>query len=125
MPFIRGENPKKWRTEAHSEVDFRYFPLYPDVFPEKELGIAFEECSFNIIRDEHYKYVHFTALPPLFFDLKNDPGELNNLADDSTYTNLVLKSAQRMLSWRMSNDERTLTGMVAGPNGITKRSRSR
>jgi len=125
MPFIRGERPKKWRTEAYSEVDFRYLGLHPDVFPEKELGIGFEECSFNIIRDEHYKYVHFTALPPLFFDLNNDPGELNNLADDPTYTDLVLKYAQRMLSWRMSNDERTLTGMVAGKNGITKRSRSR
>jgi len=61
----------------------------------------------------------------LFFDLKNDPGELNNLADDPTYTDLVLKYAQRMLSWRMNNDERTLTDMVVGPNGITKQSRSR
>ena len=125
MPFIRGENPKKWRTEVYSEVDFRYFTLYPGVFPEKELGIAFEECSFSIIRDEHYKYVHFAALPPLFFDLKNDPGELNSLVDDPAYTDLVLKYAQRMLSWRMSNDERTLTGMMVGKNGITKQSGSR
>ena len=36
--------------------------------PEKALGIGIEECCFNVIRDERYKYVHFAALPPLFFD---------------------------------------------------------
>jgi arylsulfatase A-like enzyme len=79
----------------------------------------------NVIRDEQYKYVHFADLPPLFFDLKNDPDELYNLARDPAYTELILEYAQKMLSWRMVNDERTLTHMTVGPEGITKRPRSR
>jgi arylsulfatase A-like enzyme len=116
VPFLLGKTPQKWRTEVHWEVDFRYM---------EELGIDFEACCFNVIRDDHYKYVHFTALPPLFFDLSNDPDELHNLAGNPAYTKLVLKYAQKMLSWRMVNDERTLTHMLAGPNGMTERPRSR
>jgi hypothetical protein len=26
----------------------------------------------RVLRGERYKYVHFTALPPLFFDLQED-----------------------------------------------------
>ncbi len=37
---------------------------------------------------------------------------------------IVLKYAQKMLSWRMVNDERTLTYMLVGPKGVVKRSRS-
>ncbi len=126
VPFLRGKTPKKWRSEVHWEVDFRNMRVtFPDAFPEKELGIDFEACSFNVIRDEHYKYVHFAALPPLFFDLKNDPDELHNLADDPAFTGLLLTYAQKMLSWRMVNDERTLTYMLVGPNGVTERPRSR
>ncbi len=49
-----------WRTEAYWEVDFRFFDMFPDVYPDKELGIDDDECCFNVIRDEHYKYVHFS-----------------------------------------------------------------
>ena len=34
---------------------------------DEKLEIGFEECSFNVIRDENYKYVHFAALPPIVF----------------------------------------------------------
>ena len=121
LPFFRGEPLKRWRTEVHWEVDFGFLDDYPDVQPGKELGLASEECAFNVIRDSHYKYVHFAALPPLFFDIKNDPAELHNLADDSAFTGLMFEYARKMLSWRMANDERTLTGMRAGPKGISER----
>ncbi len=56
-----------------------------------------------------YKYVHFTALPALFFDLEEEPAEFCNLADDPTYQGLALECAQKMLSWRMSHEDRALT----------------
>jgi len=122
LPFLLGDTPPKWRREVHWEMDFR------DVvegLPEKELGIGFEECCFNVIRDERYKYIHFAALPPLFFDLQNDPAELQNLAEDPGYAQLILKYAQKMISWRMANDERTLTHMLLGSNGVIERARNR
>jgi arylsulfatase A-like enzyme len=121
-PFLKGEDPKTWRNEAHWEVDFRYMqPSWGYEPPDEKLGIEFEECTFNVIRDENYKYVHFAALPPLFFDLKNDPDELHNLAQDPAYTDLMLSYAQKLISWRMANDERTLTHLMVGPNGVVEK----
>ena len=120
-PLLTGQRPAGWRNEAHWEIDFR------DVnrgIPEKALGIHLNECCLNVIRDENYKYVHFAALPPLFYDLRKDPHELHNVAGDPAYTGLVLQYAQKMLSWRIVNDEKTLTGMKVGPGGVTERSRS-
>jgi arylsulfatase A-like enzyme len=74
-----------------------------------------------VIRDERYKYVHFTTLPALFFDLEEDPAELRNLADDPAYQSLVLEYAQKMLSWRMAHDERRLANTVLTPTGPVER----
>ncbi len=38
-----------------------------------------EGTEFRMIRWRQYKYVRFRTAPPLFFDLKNDPGEQSNL----------------------------------------------
>jgi len=122
LPFLTGDTPHDWRTETHWEVDFRFIDLFPDLYPDRELGIAYDDCCFNVIRDSRYKYIHFTALPPLFFDLQNDPDELHNLADDPDHAPLVLRYAQKMISWRMANDERTLTHLRAGPDGIVEKS---
>ena len=62
-----------------------------------------------MIRDKRYKYVHFAALPPLLFDLEADPWEMKNLADDPKMAPVVLRYAQKMLSWQLSHAERTLT----------------
>ena len=118
QPYLQGGRPKRWREEAHWEIDFRDLEHGE---PEKALGIRFDECCLNVIRGKRYKYVHFAALPPLFFDLEKDPDELHNLAEEPEYRELVLRYAQKMISWRMVNDERTLTGMKVGPKGVVQR----
>ncbi len=118
LPFCRGESPAGWRAEAHWEVDFRNVRTGA---PERVLGIGLDQCALNVIRGERYKYVHFAALPPLFFDLDRDPGELVDRAADPDYAALVLSYAQKLLSWRMEHDERTLTGMHLAPGGVYER----
>ncbi|MEQ9518314.1 MAG: alkaline phosphatase family protein, partial [Parvibaculum sp.] len=93
-PFLEsGRAPATWRTEAHWEYDFRD-PA--DDEAEQSLGLTLHQCTMNIIRSEKYKYVHFTGLPPLFFDLEKDPGERTNRATDPAYMSLVLEYAQKM-----------------------------
>lgn len=115
LPFLEGREPQHWRTAAHSEFDFRDFAnaLSPDAF-----GLTLEECWLSVLRDERAKYVHFAGLPPLFFDLENDPDEFENRAGDPSYAAQVLDYAQRMLSWRMAHVERTLTNLVVTPAGV-------
>ncbi|WP_119460073.1 alkaline phosphatase family protein [Rhodospirillaceae bacterium SYSU D60014] len=117
-PFLDGERPTDWRQEVHWEYDFRD-PV--NQRPETALGLASDQCTLNVIRDRRYKYVHFTALPPLLFDLESDPQELVNLAEDPAYAPVVLAFAQKMLSWRMCHDERTLTGLFLTKDGVVER----
>jgi len=110
--------PGRWRTEAHWEFDFR---KPDDDTVERALGLTMHQCTMNIIRSDRYKYVHFAKLPPLFFDLENDPGEFVNLAGDPSYLPLVLEYAQKLLSWRMNHDEQTLTHIVLSEQGPVSR----
>ena len=114
-----GELPVNWRTEAHWEYDFRDIPNGAAM--EAELGLTAHQCTLNVIRSNDYKYVHFTNLAPLFFDLQADPGELHNLANDPAYLPKVLEYAQKMLSWRMNHDEQTLTHMALTEAGVVQR----
>ncbi len=122
-PFIEtGTAPTHWRSEAHWEFDFRN-PA--DDHAEQDLGLSLHQCVMNIIRDEKFKYVHFAGLPPLLFDLEADPGEFNNLAEDPAYQGVLLKYAQKMLSWRMTHDEQTLTHYAITPEGLKERAAPR
>lgn len=121
--FLEGKPaPASWRTEAHWEYDFRD-PT--DDESERALGLTLHQCTMNVIRDEKWKYVHFTKLPPLLFDLENDPGEFINRANDPECLPVVLEYAQKMLSWRMNHDEQTLTHISLTDDGPVVRASAR
>ena len=117
-PFVHGETPADWRTEVHYEFDFR--TTFDNVHANV-LGLPIDQCSLAVIQDTQYKYVHFDALPALFFDLTADPGQFTNLADNPAYAARMLTYAQKMLSWRLRYADRTLTGYSASPQGLVDR----
>ena len=113
-PFLAGETPENWREDAHTELDFRNF----GDFGAPMLGLKPDQCAFSVIRGERYKYVHFTALPALLFDLEQDPGEFINRADDPAYREVALEYAQKLISWRMNHDDRELSNTRLTPQGV-------
>jgi arylsulfatase A-like enzyme len=118
LPFCHGAPPADWRQEVHYEFDFR------DIFysqPESVLGVGMDTASLAVIQDREFKYVHFAALPPLLFDLEEDPGQFVNRADDPAYAGIVRDYAQKMLSWRLTHADRTLTHFRATPAGLERR----
>ena len=118
-PFLEGSGtPSNWRTEAHWEFDFRD-PT--DAAVEEKLGLTLHQCTMNVIRDSAYKYVHFTKLPPLLFDLRKDPDEFVNCANDPDYLPVMLQYAQKLLSWRMNHDEHALTHIALTHEGPVER----
>ncbi len=122
-PFLEtGKAPGHWRREAHWEYDFRD-PTNTEA--EDALGLTLHQCVMNIIRDDKFKYVHFAGLPPLLFDLESDPGEYKNLASDPAHRETLLTYAQKMLSWRMTHDEQTLTHYAITPEGLKARAAPR
>jgi arylsulfatase A-like enzyme len=120
MPLVHGTRPADWRDALHYEYDFR------ETFhsrAERDLGLDIDEASLMVIQDEKWKYVHFAALPPLLFDLENDPDQFRNLAGQPAYAAIEADCAQRALSWRMRHADRTLTHYRATPTGLERRTK--
>ena len=115
LPLLDGAKPLGWRDALHYEYDFRDIHYSR---PEADLGLAMDESSLCVIQDDAFKYVHFAALPPLLFDLRADPHQMRNLAEQATHADIVREYAQRMLSWRMRHADRTLTHYRSSPNGL-------
>ena len=118
LPLVHGSRPADWRKFLFYEYDFR------DVYysqPEARVGVSMDDASLMVIQDERRKYVHFAALPPLFFDLRNDPHQFHNLAASPAHAEAVRDYAQMALSHRMRHAERTLTHFRASPQGLDNR----
>lgn len=110
-PFLRtGEAPQDWRDAVHWEWSFND-PEHR--MSENILGIPAEHCTLNVVRTETSKYVQFAGdqqlLPPLLFDLTDDPEQRHNLAGSGDHLDSMLDGAQRLLSWRMQHAERTMS----------------
>jgi arylsulfatase A-like enzyme len=111
LPILQGKPLTNWRTSAHFEFDFRHTQA------ENALGLNMESACLNVIRDQHYKYVHFADLPCLLFDLQKDPEELVNIATSAT--TVVAEYAQRLLSWRLRTTDKTLSHLqISRTNGL-------
>ena len=116
-PWLAGTTPNAWRDAAFWEFDFRD-PRSQTA--ERHLGLTSDQCTLNVIRDLAYKYVHFTALPPLLYDLAADPGELSNLAGRPEMAPVIARYAQRLLSHRMLHAERSLANTMLTPMGVVR-----
>jgi len=114
-PWLIGSLPERWRKSVFWEFDFRN-PVTRRY--ETALHLSSDECTLNVLRDDKFKYVHFTALPPLLFDLQRDPGELVNRADDMAYAMQLRDYAQKLLTHRMLHAERSLTNAMLSPRGV-------
>ena len=118
-PFLAGkEADTAWRGEAFWEFDFRDIA---NGAAERHFGLRPNECNLSVLRGERFKYVHFAGLPPLLFDLQDDPMELRNLAEDPAYLGERLRLAERLLSLRARHLDQTLAYTeltAAGPVSI-------
>jgi arylsulfatase A-like enzyme len=112
QPFLSGGRPERWRDAAHWEWDYR------DPRIAELLDLELTAANLAVLRDRHGKYVHFAGLPPAFYDLDADPGELHNVADDPAHRDRVLEYAQRLLSWRLATDDNTLARLLVTPDGV-------
>lgn len=110
LPFCHGTPPAKWRDGVMYEYDFREVT---DPSVEQRFGIDLDDCCLAVYQTARWKYVHFAALPPLLFDLENDPGEFDNLAGDPAFAEFLAEMAQRLLSRRLAHANRSLTGYFA------------
>lgn len=111
MPLVRGEDIQDWRDAVYGDWDFRFYEA------SEKLSLASEQCRAWMVRDERFKYVHFNALPAMLYDLQNDPDELNNLADDEEYKELVQHYRLKLLEWRQSTEDNSRGAVLEAERG--------
>lgn len=114
-PFLDGGNPK-WREAAFWEFDFRDIA---GKTTERHFDLASHQCNLAVVRTAEWKYVHFGGgLPPLLFDLVDDPHETHNLAGEPAHLKTRLEMAERLLEWRAAHLDRTLSLVELTPRGL-------
>lgn len=112
-PFLAGEPPPFWRDAAHWEYDWRweYIPFGPHHWPwDRRL----ETKHLAVLASERAAYVQFGDGQWRCFDVAADPTWRTEVADPA----VVLDHAQRMLTWRSSHAERTMSDMLLAAGGI-------
>ncbi len=115
-PFLDGHTPVEWRDAVHWEFDFRSVERGD---AEARFGITSRQCNLSVLRSERFKYVHFGGgLPPLLFDLAEDPGELRNLAEDPQFLSTRLELAENLLAWRAEHLDQSLSLAQLTANGV-------
>ena len=119
QPFLRGDGaPVDWRTEAHWQWDFRD-PV--GHVAEDTLGLTLEQCTLDVVRSAHHKYVHLGDGSWLSFDLDADPDQLDGRTGADDDRGAVADARGRLVSWRMRHDDRTLTGHRITTSGLYSR----
>ncbi|HTX64066.1 MAG TPA: sulfatase-like hydrolase/transferase, partial [Acidimicrobiales bacterium] len=116
------EVPEHWRRAAHMEWDFRN-PARR--LAEQRWGLPSAHCVLTVLRSGDTKYVQFAAdaaiLPPLLFDLGEDPGELHDVARDPRRRDACHDAVRELLQWRMREDDRELANsMLTFDRGLVR-----
>lgn len=102
LPFLHGETSEDWRTQVIAEYDFSAAPL-ADVL---ELGPREAICF--MVFDGRWKLVHCEGgLPPLLFDLKEDPGEVSDLGTSPKHAEIIDMLYDKLFEWARRPSQRT------------------
>lgn len=115
-PFLRGEEPPRWRTAAHWEFDWRYVLLRNGV-GEWPADRRPERANLAVLRTTDAAYVQFGDGSWRCFDLAADPTWTTEVRDPS----IVLDLAQQMLVWRSRHTDRTYSDWLAEDGGMGRR----
>ena len=121
LPYLNGGIPTGERDHVFMELELSH-PESPSTI-ETKLGLGLREANVAMIRDNYWKYVHFNGgLPPLLFDLKNDPNETVNLAEMPAFQAELRRLSAKMLDHRMTSCFNAVTKSAITANGPMTRS---
>ena len=93
LPFLYGETV--WdRDRVICEYDYSSTPL-ADV-----LGLSAREAVMFMVADKRWKLIHCErGFRPILFDLKNNPDELVDLAEDPDHRDVIPQMYDKLHAW--------------------------
>lgn len=117
LPFLRGETPKDWRAAAFSEYDYSMSQA------ASNLNLPPSECRLFMVVTDRWKFMYCDGgLPPMLFDLVNDPDELKDLGRDPQYSETIAELKKVLFSWSLRMSQRTT---ISDEEIISRRGRTR
>jgi len=102
VPFLHDETPENWREYAISEFD------YSPTRMAKNLDLAPRDARLFMVADKRWKFMHAEGgMRPMLFDLKNDPDEFCDLAENPDYGNNIKMMYERLGAWARRPSQRS------------------
>lgn len=85
-----------------SEYDYSCTPM------AEALGLAPGDARLFMVVDRRWKLIHAEgSLPPMLFDLENDPDELVDLGRDPGHSGMVRDMRDKLGNWARRESQRT------------------
>ena len=104
LGLLHGDPRYRLREHVHFEYDYRPTAVRrdPDADPDEHL--------YWVLRGRDYKYIQFADpdMPPILFDLRVDPDELDDVACRPHYAPRITAACQTLLRWRMVNEDQRM-----------------
>ncbi|GAA6208640.1 alkaline phosphatase family protein [Cognatishimia sp. WU-CL00825] len=101
LPYLRGETPQNARAFVVSEYDYSKHPV------AEGLKVSPRDARMFMVADHDWKLVHCEGnMPPMLFDLKNDPQELKDLGRDPSFENARKDMYAKLHSWGLRMSQR-------------------
>ena len=102
LPFLRGETVESWRSFAVSEYDYSMSPM------ANKLKVSAKDARLYMIADTKFKMMHSEGgMPPMLFDLQEDPLELDDKGRDPDYQHVIDAYYEKLHEWAMRCSQRT------------------
>lgn len=119
LPFLRGEQPEKWREVAISEYSYAQQPV------RARLGVSQKDARMFMIADREWKLIHCEGgFRPMLYDLKNDPDELIDIGADPAHAGTIERLYDQFFRWARRDaqrvtvsDEAVEARFARGPRG--------
>ena len=99
--LIAGEPFAPWRDAVFCDSDFSLRHA------RRKLGLDPTEARAFMVRTSDWKYAHYEKFPPQLFDLRTDPGELDDLGKSPHHQSVRDAMKDRLFSWLVNLRTRT------------------
>lgn len=100
-PWLHGDTPE-WRDFAVAEFDYSTMPLCA------KLRLKPKDARLFMVTDARWKFMHAEGgLPPMLFDMENDPAELVDLGRSEAHSEVISLMYDRLRQWGLRMSQRT------------------
>ncbi len=105
LPLVRGDTAApSWRDAVFSEADYAFSEV------RRELGRSVHDARAFMVRTAAWKYVLFEGYRPQLFDLREDPGEIDDLGASPAHAAVRAEMHEHLFAWlRQRRTRRTIS----------------